>query len=323
MIIVAFLFDLRLWTGIDSSPLSETEAYHRFVTRRNLVRKLNQQLSTSTIKNCYPRIPLTQQLYEQLSNTPPWTEIRRGSDLHRLKRDVLALLRNKQRDAGITLYIDVSEVEHFYTWDEPDNFFPPALAAMQESWIEMVGICAFDHTISAREFDQPVPILGSCIITASPDVPNARILRRSVVDMNGDEPEEKNILFLFQADGWIWEQWVRQCLWGDERLPFGPIGFSPPDTWHPGESPRRYQNAYRDSLGGLWEWEGGRAVNNRNPFGGHWNVQLSDARVKHDWVHWIEECTGKKIRTRLQLITHVNIEPDGNICDNTFDWDDT
>lgn len=321
MMVITCPFDLRLWTGVDGGAISDAEVYLRFVERHELVCELNRQLSISAIQDFRLRIPVTQRLYEQLSNTPPWSEVRRGSHLYRLKRAVLTLLRNKQGAAGLTLYVDVKEVAHLYTWEEPDGFFPSMLVAMQECWVEMVGDCAFEDAVSARGFNQPVPILGSCVITTFSDASEARIARRSLADMP-IEDEERRIPLLSQTDTWAWELEIRKFIWQDERLPFGPIGFCPLENWNPGERPRRYQNAYRDFLGGLWEWEGGKAVSDHNPFGGHWNVQLPDDSVKRRWVNWIEERSGRQICTRPNQISHINIEPDGHIADRTFDWSD-
>ncbi|MEA3351067.1 MAG: hypothetical protein U9Q82_10630 [Chloroflexota bacterium] len=320
MMIMAFPFDLRLWTGIDNGVISDAEIHTRFIERRNLIYRINKLLSQSAIPNCNLRIPLTQHLFEQLSMTPPWSDIQPGSNLYRLKRDVLRLLANAQKAAGLTFRIDVSESEHLYTWEGIEDFFSPYLVTMQESWIEMVGICAFEDTISARGFNQPVPVLGSCIVTTFSENLNVRITRRSLVDLDGDENEERQIPLLFQSDVWAWKRLIRELVWQEERLPIAPIGFSPRENWYPGERPRRHQNGYHDSLGGLWEWEGGRTVSDRNPFGGHWNVQLPNASVKHRWVNWIENCVGRKISTKPELVSHINVEPDGRIADQTFDW---
>jgi hypothetical protein len=321
MMIVVLPFDLRLWTGVDESKISDAEAYLRFVDRRDLVSKLDQHLTKSAISQCHLRIPLTQRLYEQLSNTPPWSEIRRGSHLYRLKRTILALLRNKRGAAGLTLYMDVSGVEHLYTWERPDNFFPVSLSAMRESWIEMVGVCAFETTISARDFDQPIPLLGGSVVTTFSGTSEAQITRRPLVRMP-TEAEAQPIPLLYQSDIWTWKRLIRRYIWKDERLPLGPIGYAPSPDWQPGDRPRRYHNAYRDALGGLWEWEGGRARDTHNPFGGHWNVQLPDASVKRQWVQWIETCSGQQICTRPALISHINVEPNGSIGDKTFQWCD-
>ncbi|MEA3310274.1 MAG: hypothetical protein U9Q70_12305 [Chloroflexota bacterium] len=317
MMVIAFPFDLRLWTGVDDRAVSDAQVFFRFVERRDLVRKLNRQLSTSAIQDCRLRIPLTQRLYKQLSNTPPWSEVRKGSQLYRLKRGVLALLRNKKGAAGLTLYMDVSDVEHLYTWEGPDGFFSPSLVAMQESWVEMVGVCAFEGAVSARGFDQPVPILANCVVTTFSDVSEAWIARCSLADMP-IENEERRIPLLSQTDMWAWERMARKFIWQDERLPYGPIGYCPPDAWKPGERPSHY--SYVDRFGGKWKWEGGRAHTERNPFEGHWDVQLPDNRVKQRWVNWIEKQSGRQICTRPNQISHINVEPDGQIVDMTFEW---
>lgn len=317
MMVVAIPFDLRLWTGVRDGA-GAGKIYSRFVVRRDLIYRINELLSQGKIPDCRLNIPLTQRLFEQLSTTPPWTEIRKGSLLHRLKITVLAVLRNKRNATGLTLYVDLREVEHLHTWEEPDGFFPPTLAAMKEDWVEMVGICTFEEAVSARGFEQPVPILDTCVITTFSEASEAQIVRRSLADTAVEE--ERRIPLLFQSDAWTWRRLVRRVIWADERLPLGPIGYTPPQDWQLGNRPRRYRRTYRDSLGGLWEWESGRASDERNPFGGHWNVQLPDASVKHRWVGWIEECSGREISTPPDSISHINVEPDGRIADRTFDW---
>jgi hypothetical protein len=251
--------------------------------------------------------------------TPPWSEAPRGTFLHKLKGTVLALLRNKRGAAGLTLYLDVGDVAHLYTWEEPDGFFPSTLAAMEDDWVEMVGTCAFENTVVARGFDEPLPVLGSCIITSFSEASYAQMTRRPVVGESTGEDEGRSVPLLFQTDLWPWRRLLRLCVWNDERLPLGPVGFCPQEHWQPGDRPRRCQNAYRDDLGGLWEWEAGIASDERNPFGGHWNVQLRDASVRSHWVRWIETCTGWEVTSESGLITHVNVEPDGWIADLTFE----
>lgn len=316
--IIALPFDLRLWTGVQDEA-STSDIYSQFVVRRDLVYSINEMLSQDTIPHCRLRIPLTQRLFEQLSTTPPWTEIRKGSLRHRLKRTVLSVLRNKRDAAGLTLYVDPRDVEHLHVWRKPDGFFAPALTGMREGWVEIVGICVFEDTISARDFEQPMPILGACVITAFSEASEAQIVRRSLADMTVEE--EGRILLLFQSDPWTWKRWVRRVIWADERLPLGPISYSPPSDWQLGNRPRRYRGAYRDSLGGLWEWESGRASDEeRNPFAGHWDIQFPNPSIKHQWVQWIEKCTGWRITTRPTDITHINVEPDGTITDKTFTY---
>jgi hypothetical protein len=273
-------------------------------------------MSKSAIQDCRLYVPLTQPLYEQLSNTPPWSEVRAGSFLHRLKSVVLASLRNK-RTSRLTLFIDVEHIVQIYTWQEPEGFFPSALIPLKDAWVEMVGVCAFESAVAAREFDEPLPVLGSCIVTPFSQASHARITRRPVV--GEAEDDERCISLLFQSDTWTWKRWVRRVIWDDERLPLGPIGYIPPSDWQLGNRPRRYRGGYRDSLGGLWEWEK-RVVTDCHPFDGHWNVQLPDASVKHRWVRWIEKCSDREISSPPDSISHVNIEPDGRIADRTFDW---
>ncbi len=319
MIVIPVPFDLRLWTGVDDGERLSSEVYSRFAVRRDLARGLNELLSQAAIPDCRLRVPLTQRLFEQLSNTPPWSEVQRGSFRHRLKTSVLALLRNKRGAAGLTLYLSVGDVTHLYFWEEPEGFFVPTLAPMKDDWVEMVGMCVFENAVVARGFDEPLPVLGSWIVTPFSEASYARIARRPVVSEQSGEDEERSVPLLFQTDLWAWRRVLREWLWQDERLPLGRVGFCPQEHWQPGDRPRRYQQAYRDDLGGLWEWEAGRASDERNPFGGHWNVQLPDASVKSQWVRWIETCSGWQITSPPGLITHVNVEPDGWIADPTFD----
>ena len=71
---------------------------------------------------------------------------------------------------------------------------------------------------------------------------------------------------------------------------------------------------YKDALGGLWQWEGGRA-RTTSPFDGHWNVQLLNARAKQNWKRWLEEVYQQPVQS---LGNHINVEPDGRIVDRTF-----
>jgi hypothetical protein len=232
---------------------------------------------------------------------------------------VLALLRNKRGAAGLTLYVDVSETVHLHTWEEPSGFFPPSLLPMREDWVEMVGVCAFEDTVSSRKFDEPIPILGTCVITTFSEVSEARISRRPVIGAaEEDQMNEETVPLLFQLDAWAWERVIRRYIWQDERLPLGPVGYIPPPNWRVGNRPRRHHNAYRDALGGLWEWEGGRATGDH--FDGHWNVQLPHSSVRRQWLRWIEDCTGYEITSHPDSMTHINVEPNGRIVDFTFQW---
>lgn len=319
MIAVMVPFDLRLWTGVDEGADPDADVYSQFAQRRDLVKRLNELLSKGTVGNCRLRVPLTQPLFERLRRTPPWSEIQKGSLLHRLKAVVLALLRNKQGAEGLTLYVDVGETVHLHTWEEPIGFFPSSLLPMREDWVEMVGVCAFEEAVSSRESNQAIRVLGTCVITTFSEVSQARISRRPVIGaLEEDQVFEQTLPLLFQSDAWAWERVIRRYIWQDERLPLGPVGYIPPEDWRLGSRPRRHHNAYRDALGGLWEWEGGRAAGGH--FDGHWNVQLPNASVKHQWVRWIEECTKREIASHPDSITHINVEPNGQIVDFTFQW---
>jgi hypothetical protein len=73
-------------------------------------------------------------------------------------------------------------------------------------------------------------------------------------------------------------------------------------------------HGYLDDLGGVWQWEGGRAAL-QTPFAGHWNVQLTGPAFSA-WENYLSVCLGQRIRLRSN---HVNIEANGNIVDDTFD----
>jgi len=314
--ILALPFDLRLWTGVNGDEKVK-EIYLRFADRRNKIQHLHQKIAASPVSHCLLRIPMTEALYVQLSGIPSWTDIRPGSHLHRFKRDVLALLRGKKGAAGLMLYMNTCENVYVHIWEDPADFFPPTLAPLQENWLEMVGMCAFEPSLSAHDSPERLPVLGCCVITNYTESFEARLTRCPVNALSGTK-EHQRIPLLSQVDAWAWERIVRRMLWQDERLPFGPIGYCPPEQWQMGERPSRY--GYCDVFGGVWQWEGGRAITERNPFGGHWNVQLPQARIKHRWVDWIQACTRRAIATRPELLSHINVEPDGQIADLTFSW---
>lgn len=322
MHICAVPFDLRLWTGIDDEPVSEEHVYTRFSERRDRVIAMNLRLSDHpTLRDCLLRIPLTERIFEHLCNIPSWSEVRRGSYLYRFKTSVLALLRNRQDAAGVTLYLDTRDVDCLYTWQDPQDFFPAAPAVIRDEWVEMTGLCAFEPALTVRESEYPLPVLATWIITTYSMAAEARLACHT---LEGELVGERQIPLLFQADISTWERRVRQSLWQDERLPFngpnGPFGYYPTTDWRPGERPRRHQNAYLDALGGLWEWESGRAMSERNPFGGHWNVQLPDASTRRRWVDYLQDRSGQIVQTRADVVTHINVEPDGSIVDITFTW---
>jgi len=322
-------FDLRLWTGIDEpyfpNPTELEDVYARFATRRDLLFNINQRLvGNPTVADCTLCIPLSQAMFEQLCNTPPWSMINRGTLLHKLKVTALSLLQSRQKAENVTVYLEPGESEYFYEWLDPTDFFTAGLAPdLCDQWVEVVGLCAFQDHVLLRNYPKPVAILSTWIVTDQPGSSEARLERQHITREGIEKHEVPLISGTVIGD---WEMLVRESLWKDKRLPFngpaGPIGYCPPNDWSPGERPRRYQNAYRDSLGGLWEWEGGRAVSDHNPFGGHWNVQLPDDSVKRRWVNWIEERSGRQICTRPNQISHINVEPDGQIVDRTFEWCD-
>ena len=326
--ILATVFDLPLLTACTDEPIKDIDAYEAqaaaaFVARRDCIVNINRCLKGHPpVADCALRIPLTENLSDQLNAF--WAYIP-YSQLYLLRTIILALLAGRDdrwRDDQLVFRLADNEIVHIYQSnnDANDGFFPASLPVeLRNAWVETVGVCAFEQGVANSQVT-PVPIGAVWIVTdrATP----SKVFIQRVPREQGAESEEQAVLLFAQSDMWAWEIKVRKFIWQDKRLPFGPIGFCPSENWSPGERPRRYQNAYRDALGGLWEREGRRAVSDRNPHGGHWNVQLPNNSVKQRWVNWIEERSGRQINTQANKISHINVEPDGNIGDKTFEWCD-
>lgn len=325
--IMATVFDLPLLTACTDKPIEDIDAYEHqaydaFAARRDCIVNINRCLKGHPpVADCTLRIPLTESLSDQLNAF--WAHIP-YSQLYWLRTIILALLAGRDdrwRDNQLVFGLVDNEIVHIYQLnnDDNDDFFPTSLPVeLRDAWVETVGVCAFEQG-AANPQVTPAPIGAVWIVTGRATLSQVSIQRASLEQ--GAESEEQTVPLFAQSEMWAWELRVRRFIWQDERLPFGPIGFCPLEDWNPGERPRRYQNAFRDALGGLWEWEGGRATE-RNPFGGHWNVQLPNGQIKRQWVAWIERCTGQEIITNPDSITHINVEPDGHIADRTFDWSD-
>jgi len=331
--------DLPLLTACTDTPIvdfgeHEQQAYQTFAQYRDQLESFNARLSQNlAVSACLLRIPLTEALANRLHLfwlTVPYAQLRL------LRIVVMALLSNRTQRQDLTVWLDDAQVaQHAYQLaggnsdgcndDISPHFFPASLpVALCNAWVETLGACAFECGVAASRVS-PVQI-GTVWVVSDRVVSPEMVLRRTPILSPESVPEECIVPLLARPDDWAWERMVRRTLWKDERLPFngprGPFGYCPPDGWHPGERPRRYQNAYPDTLGGLWEWESGRAVSQENPFRGHWNVQLPDASIRRRWVNWIETRSERAVQTRVDLVSHINIEPDGCIGDLTFKWDD-
>ena len=139
--------DLRLWTGIDEpsllNPTEFEDVYARFATRRDLLFSINQRLAGNpAVADCTLCIPLSQAMFEQLCNTPPWSMINRGTPLHKLKVTALSLLQSRQKAQNVIVYLEPDESEHFYEWLDPIDFFTAGLAPdLCDQWASYPTVC--------------------------------------------------------------------------------------------------------------------------------------------------------------------------------------
>ena len=320
-------FDLTLLTAATNDLIQDRETHYEeililFTRFRDWFLNTNRRLEENpTLADLGLRIPLTESLFWQLCDTPPWSQVNRRSRLYTLKRSVLALLQR----TNFILELDDTEVENgqIYQLLNAPNFLPRSLAPeLCDDWLKTAGACGFARGIAEPEICLE-PIHAVWVISASPEhntrSEHLKIARTTTSD--GDS-EECVLPLLTQADQWAWERLVRESLWKDIRLPFngpdGPFGYRPLPSWEPNQRPKstRVQGTtgYKDALGGLWQWEGGRA-RTTSPFDGHWNVQLLNARAKQNWKRWLEEVYQQPVQS---LGNHINVEPDGRIVDRTF-----
>lgn len=283
-------------------------------------RRMQQNPSLAAL-NCQGlAIPLTDNLHYEFENTPPWSELSRAggrSSLYLLKGQIIQFLRKYK------LYLMDFEIEHLYDPVNGEEFFPYAISTtLRDLWTTATGAC-----YSKREGTEPEvcqsPIYAVWIIAGSPCLPNE--LQISRTHISSEHSSKLKILSRNPEDHWAWESLVREHLWQDIRLPFhgptGLFGYRPSPDWEPSRRPTSTSvdgvSGYKDTLGGIWQWEGGRAQTNINPFGGHWNVQLVDNRARRNWTRWLEEVHQQEVRLQSN---HINVEPDGRIVDRTFNF---
>lgn len=295
------------------------QVYERFRKLAELLDGTNRRLlENPELGSLGLRIPLTDRLYAELVNTPPWSEVSNtgGRNLYIFKGKILSFLNRhlvRLTESEEYLYSSLNEQE-FFPYDVPKR--------LVDLWIDTVGACysKYDGTeLGGCE----TPVQALWIANDNTCVPDEFCVCR--IRLEADCREEFRIRSLNSLDRWRWEVFVREFLWHDPRLPFcgpdGPFGYRPPDGWQPGERPSRY--GYKDALGGIWKWEGGRAQNNElNPFNGHWNVQLPDSQTRHRWIPWVETCIERTVRTQPDRVAHINVEPNGQLVDKTFEWSD-
>lgn len=323
-------FVLALLTGAADEPSQDEterceEIYRQFTERRDLLVDTNGRLAKNrNLPGCGLRIPLTDSLFEQLCNTPPWSNMPPNSPNYRLKTIVLAFLGNRHRASGSVIYLNSIAVEHIYQLISAPAFFPGSLTRdLCDAWVEATGICAFDRS-TAKSAVSPLPIHAVWIVSTE-QRRNDQVLtigRRHILDEDSIS-QSCTVPILAVSDPWAWELLVRKSLWQDPRLPFngpdGAFGYCPPQGWQPGERPITVriegQRGFKDALGGLWQWEGGRAQIS-SPLGGHWNVQLLNAAAKQSWLERLQEVYARPVRLRT---SHLNIEVDGRIVDRTFE----
>lgn len=317
-------FDLPLLTACTDDPIQdigayEEQAYNTFKRYRDQLQAINAKLMRhSALDAARLGIPLTSDLSDGLHLL--WAVVP-YSHLRKLRTIIMALLSGRNQQPGLIVWLNDAPIGYAYQLSIEsgggERFFPAILPeALCRAWTIAVGDCAFGRGLAEPQTSSS-PI-GAVWIVSDRTLPQAMCLTRTPQGVHGAAPEEALVPILTRPDAWAWERNVRRALWNDDRLPYGPIGYYPPEGWQTGQRPSRY--GYHDCFGGVWQWEGGRAMDERNSFGGHWNVQLPDASVRRRWVNWIQQCTGRTIATSPDRITHINIEPDGCIGDMTFEW---
>lgn len=325
-------FDISLFTGIGLTPVEVMSRQENvrvlFLRCREQFLAINHRLAQNPdIKGCRLRLPMTENLFVQLQNTPSWAEVRGVEARYRLKASVLQFLRGGVPGSGSPILILDEDTEFCYAVSEPLHFFDPELPnELSDAWIESVGICAFERDTE---------VVATWVISPGRGHNTTRLI---VNAENVHHPENQSqaldIPMMIEPrkwpedgtlDIWEWERHVRGALWHDARLPFygpsGQFGFRPhhDNHWHPGHGLTTQniegQRGYLDVFGGLWQWEGGRAMMG-TPLDGHWNVQLLNRAARNQWRVHLEETLLQNVRLHSY---HVNIEADGKIIDYTFD----
>jgi len=327
-------FDLTLFAvDIDPQSANWTEqlelALNWFKWCREQLQESNRRLnSTPSLGNVHLKVPMTGWLFEQLCEIPPWPRCQQGGPATTLKISILSFIssRSPRISENPILRLEI-DTEWKYQITKPNNFFSDLVHhELKEAWTESVGICAFqrcDNIVNSWVVSPGRQHLTNHLALTATDIYQEVNISRTIelpMMINSEQWPEDG-----KPNIWIWECALRRALWCDERLPFsgpnGSLGFHPhPDNhWHPGGRLTMKSingiHGYLDELGGLWQWEGGRAITD-TPFDGHWNIQLSNHTIQREWVRYLEV----NINQRLELQSnHINIDADGRITDRTFD----
>jgi len=332
-------FDLCLFTGVGILPSDNLDAQQIHV--RELFRwcseqfiKTNQRLGkNSALQGCQLALPMTEELFEALRDAPSWQAVSGRATLRLHKASVLRFLRSNNQQGGSPILHLAQDNTYLYTVIAPVDFFASELpAATRDSWSETSGACAFGNAQTL----EPAEAAGisACWVISPGRGQRSKQIEIQAQSMEAEGVNETRVVPMLsspaicpdeigQIDFWPWEKCVRQALWRDERLPFygpdGPFGFRPgvESGWQPGQRPSTVPgqvHGYLDDLGGVWQWEGGRAALH-TPFAGHWNIQVTGPAY-YAWENHLSVCFGQRVRMRYN---HVNIEANGNIVDDTFD----
>ncbi len=326
MMFQATPFDLCLFTGVgiaaddpDTPPALAARNMLKWCSERFI--ETNQRLNKNhALQGCRLALPMTEALFTALQNTPSWQAVSGRAALREHKASVLSFLMSNRENGGSPIWYLEQDNENIYSVLAPADFFTPDTAlGLQESWSESTGSCGFDH-VRASAPDESARVISTWVVSPGRGPRSAQIEMQAQPIQPGLHQEQRDLPMLSvpvespddnkQIDAWPWERLVRLALWQDERLPFygpsGPFGFQPPAEagWRPGQrlpSAPGAVHGYLDALGGVWQWEGGRATINR-PLGGHWNVQLVGPAYLA-WQTHLGDCLGQNV----ELLSYLSI----------------
>jgi hypothetical protein len=327
-------FDLVLF-GADIDPLAADSAkqlelaVNRFRWCCDCFYNTNQRLrSNSALGDFQQKVPMTEWLFEQLCEIPPWPKNQQGGPAYTLKTSILAFINARAERIKENPRINLqNDSEWAYRVSQPDNLFRDLIHQnLQDAWTESIGICAFQRCSD---------ITNSCMISPGrAHKTNSLTIEATDIHQSQIQPRITDVPMMIhpvdwpklgEPNIWAWECFLRWVLWKDVRLPFsgpfGPFGFRPhsDNNWRPGQhlTMRRVGriHGYLDEFGGLWKWNGGRAITEA-PFDGHWDIQLCTNAIRLRWAGYLETNLNQTIKLRS---THINIEADGRITDTTYD----
>jgi len=288
------VFDLSLLTAATDPYVADPLAYQqeigaKFGEYRTTLENINTNLKKNpSIAKFLLYVPVTQALLDCLSNF-----FKANSHLRRIQTIIMAFLSgNDQRPRFIVLRDDTTF--NYEINGASENILLKTLLAEKlcDAWVSILGDCAFAIG-SPTSSDITDPIGAVRIISDRNSLPESLSISSGKAS--------KDIPILVKPDDKMLQDIIRHMLWIDTRLPFGPIGYCPPDRWKMGKRPSRYR--WCDRLGGIWRWD---------PNKGHWDVSVSGDSVSK-WVKYIKRCTGRDISTNIGLITHINVDVDGRI----------